>query len=142
MAAADDAKGRKKGGLVEEVVEFETSEDVDVTPTFDSLGLREELLRGIYAYGARAAPLLRINRAPQVSRSLLPSSSAPLSPSSRGVMLSLSTCRQRDTQCAHHDFRAQSGTGKTATFSIAALQCIDTQVRLVPTLILMGAHVF
>jgi len=32
-------------------VEFETSEDVDVTPTFDSMGLREELLRGVYAYG-------------------------------------------------------------------------------------------
>ena len=32
-------------------LEFETSEDVDVTPTFDSMGLREELLRGIYAYG-------------------------------------------------------------------------------------------
>ena len=32
-------------------VEFETSEDVDVTPTFDNMGLREELLRGIYAYG-------------------------------------------------------------------------------------------
>lgn len=32
-------------------VEFETSEDVEVLPTFDSMGLREELLRGIYAYG-------------------------------------------------------------------------------------------
>ena len=32
-------------------IEFETSEDVDVTPTFDSMGLREDLLRGIYAYG-------------------------------------------------------------------------------------------
>lgn len=32
-------------------VEFETSEDVDVMPTFDSMGLREDLLRGIYAYG-------------------------------------------------------------------------------------------
>jgi hypothetical protein len=32
-------------------VEFETSEDVEVVPTFDSMGLREELLRGIYAYG-------------------------------------------------------------------------------------------
>lgn len=32
-------------------VEFETSEDVEVTPTFDNMGLREELLRGIYAYG-------------------------------------------------------------------------------------------
>lgn len=32
-------------------VEFETSEDVEVVPTFDNMGLREELLRGIYAYG-------------------------------------------------------------------------------------------
>ena len=32
-------------------VEFETSEDVEVIPTFDSLKLKEELLRGIYAYG-------------------------------------------------------------------------------------------
>lgn len=38
-------------------IEFETSEDVNVIPTFDSIwliwrsGLREDLLRGIYAYG-------------------------------------------------------------------------------------------
>lgn len=32
-------------------VEFETSEEVDVIPTFDNMGLREDLLRGIYAYG-------------------------------------------------------------------------------------------
>lgn len=32
-------------------VEFETSEEVDVTPTFDTMGLREDLLRGIYGYG-------------------------------------------------------------------------------------------
>jgi hypothetical protein len=32
-------------------VEFETSEDVDVIPTFDSMALREDLLRGVYAYG-------------------------------------------------------------------------------------------
>ena len=32
-------------------VEFETSEEVDVTPTFDTMGLREDLLRGVYAYG-------------------------------------------------------------------------------------------
>jgi len=34
-------------------VEFETSEDVEVIPSFDSLQLREDLLRGIYAYGMR-----------------------------------------------------------------------------------------
>ena len=32
-------------------IEFETSEEVKVIPTFDSMGLREDLLRGIYAYG-------------------------------------------------------------------------------------------
>ena len=37
-------------------VEFETSEDVEVLPTFNSMGLREELLRGIYAYGKLHMP--------------------------------------------------------------------------------------
>jgi len=32
-------------------VEFETSEDVEVISAFDRMGLREELLRGIYSYG-------------------------------------------------------------------------------------------
>lgn len=32
-------------------VEFETSEEVEVVPTFQSMKLREELLRGVYAYG-------------------------------------------------------------------------------------------
>ena len=32
-------------------IEFETSEGVEVIPTFDGIGLREDLLRGIYAYG-------------------------------------------------------------------------------------------
>ena len=32
-------------------IDFETSEEVDVVPTFDQLKLREELLRGVYAYG-------------------------------------------------------------------------------------------
>jgi ATP-dependent RNA helicase len=30
---------------------FETSEEVQIYPTFDTMKLREELLRGIYAYG-------------------------------------------------------------------------------------------
>ncbi|PVD25743.1 hypothetical protein C0Q70_13403 [Pomacea canaliculata] len=63
-------------------VEFETSEDVDVTPTFDNMGLREELL----------AWNLRI--------------------------------------------WAQSGTGKTATFAISVLQCLDIQVRETQALVL------
>ena len=38
-------------------VEFETSEEVEVTPTFDSMGLRDDLLRGVYAYGNERFPI-------------------------------------------------------------------------------------
>merc|ERR1711988_1962296 len=43
----------RNGGLVEEEEEliFETSGDVEVVPTFDEIGLRDDL-RGIYAYCA------------------------------------------------------------------------------------------
>lgn len=34
-------------------VEFETSEDVDVIDKFKNMTLKEELLRGIFAYGER-----------------------------------------------------------------------------------------
>ena len=44
--------GRKNPNLEDlSNVEFETSEDVEVVPTFDNMNLREDLLRGIYAYG-------------------------------------------------------------------------------------------
>lgn len=32
-------------------VEFETSENIEVIPSFDAMNLKEELLRGIYGYG-------------------------------------------------------------------------------------------
>lgn len=32
---------------------FESSEAISVVPTFDQLGLKEDLLRGIYAYSKR-----------------------------------------------------------------------------------------
>ena len=43
----------RKGAPAEDLsnVEFETSEDVEVIPTFNAMNLKEELLRGIYAYG-------------------------------------------------------------------------------------------
>ena len=44
-------------------VEFETSEDVEVTPTFDAMGLREDLLRGVYSYGEAINDTLPINNA-------------------------------------------------------------------------------
>jgi len=35
-------------------VEFETSDNVEVIKNFDSMGLKEDLLRGIYAYGKKS----------------------------------------------------------------------------------------
>lgn len=47
------AGGRRRTGLGDDDVtlQFETSDGIPVIPTFDAMGLREELLRGIYAYG-------------------------------------------------------------------------------------------
>ncbi|XP_011641895.1 eukaryotic initiation factor 4A-III [Pogonomyrmex barbatus] len=87
-------------------VEFETSEDVEVIPTFDNMGLRDELLRGIYAYGFEKPSAIQ-------QRSIKP------------IM------KGRDVIA-----QAQSGTGKTATFSIAILQSLDTQVRETQVLVL------
>lgn len=44
---------------------FESSEAVSVVPTFDELGLKEDLLRGIYAYStlSSAASLLCFSHA-------------------------------------------------------------------------------
>jgi len=87
-------------------VEFETSEDVDVTPTFDAMGLREDLIRGIYAYGFEKPSAIQ-------QRSIRP------------------IVKGRDVIA-----QAQSGTGKTATFSISVLQSLDTQVRETQALVL------
>lgn len=35
----------------EETIEITTTDDVEIFTSFDSLGLKEDLLRGIYAYG-------------------------------------------------------------------------------------------
>ena len=55
---------------------FETSKNVKVVPSFDDMGLSEDLLRGIYSYGLSSARLTTFNSA-KVSRSLLPFSNVP-----------------------------------------------------------------
>jgi ATP-dependent RNA helicase len=39
---------------------FETSEAVTQAPTFDAMGLKEDLLRGIYSYSESENPLERL----------------------------------------------------------------------------------
>ncbi|KAJ3289747.1 Eukaryotic initiation factor 4A-III [Borealophlyctis nickersoniae] len=91
----------KDGQLV-----FETSDDVKVVPTFDNMGLKEDLLRGIYAYNFERPSAIQ-------QRAIAP------------------IVKGRDVIA-----QAQSGTGKTATFSISTLQCIDTTTRETQALIL------
>ncbi|NXU01929.1 IF4A3 factor, partial [Buphagus erythrorhynchus] len=108
--SAGSAGGSARKRLMKEEdmtkVEFETSEEVDVTPTFDTMGLREDLLRGIYAYGFEKPSAIQQRAIKQIIKG-------------RDVIA-----------------QSQSGTGKTATFSISVLQCLDIQVRETQALIL------
>ncbi|RXK40410.1 ATP-dependent RNA helicase FAL1 [Tremella mesenterica] len=85
---------------------FESSEAVTVAPTFEALNLKEDLLRGIYAYNFEKPSAIQ-------QRAIIP------------IM------RGRDVIA-----QAQSGTGKTATFSIAILQSIDSNIRESQALVL------
>jgi len=82
-----------------ETTSFETTPGVEVLSTFDGMGLRQDLMRGIYAYGFEKPSAIQ-------QRAIKP------------------MCKGRDVIA-----QAQSGTGKTATFSIAALQSVDIQLR-------------
>jgi translation initiation factor 4A len=78
----------------------------EICETFDALELREDLLRGIYAYGFEKPSAIQ-------QRAIKP------------VLLGHDVIAQ-----------AQSGTGKTATFSISVLNNIDLSLRECQALIL------
>jgi len=90
----------------DEKLEFELSENVAITPTFDTMGLDDKLLRGIFAYGFEKPSAIQ-------QRAIVP------------------ITKGRDVIA-----QAQSGTGKSATFSIGALSCVDTKTRECQVLIL------
>ncbi|TKR86906.1 hypothetical protein L596_011405 [Steinernema carpocapsae] len=106
---ASGSRRRQRGeGMDEDLsnVEFETSEDVEVIPTFDRMGLSENLLRGIYSYGFEKPSAIQ----------------------QRAIKAII---KGRDVIA-----QAQSGTGKTATFSIGVLQSLDVQTRETQALVL------
>merc|ERR1711962_1442132 len=78
----------------------------EVCENFDDMNLKEELLRGIYAYGFEKPSAIQ-------QRAIVP------------CMKGMDVIAQ-----------AQSGTGKTATFSIAILQKIDLSLRATQALVL------
>ncbi|KAI8321525.1 ATP-dependent RNA helicase FAL1 [Martensiomyces pterosporus] len=87
-------------------VRFETSKGIKVVSTFDDMGLKEDLLRGIYAYNFERPSAIQ-------QRAIMPIISG------RDVIA-----------------QAQSGTGKTGTLGISILQRIDTSLRETQALVL------
>jgi translation initiation factor 4A len=85
------------------VIESNWNETAD---NFDDMNLREDLLRGIYAYGFEKPSAIQ-------QRAIIP-------------------CIRGHDVIA----QAQSGTGKTATFSIAILQQLDLSIKSCQALIL------
>ncbi len=89
-----------------EHLEFDTSKGVQVIPTFDNMGLKEPLLRGIYGFGFEKPSAIQ-------QRAIIP------------------VIKGRDCIA-----QAQSGTGKTATFSIGILQRIEVTSKETQALVL------
>jgi translation initiation factor 4A len=83
----------------------------EIVHSFDDMDLKEDLLRGIFSYGYE-------NPSPIQQKAIV-----PISKSNRDVIA-----------------QAQSGTGKTATFSISALQKIDTKSKNTQVIILSPTH--
>jgi len=79
---------------------------VAVVPTFDAMGLKEDLLRGVYAYGFEKPSAIQ-------QRAIVP------------------LIKGRDLIA-----QSQSGTGKTAVFSIGTLQTLDISTTETQALIL------
>ncbi|KAK9768085.1 translation initiation factor eIF4A, partial [Basidiobolus ranarum] len=85
--------------------EIQTNWD-EVVDNFDNMNLRDELLRGIYAYGFERPSAIQ-------QRAILP------------------VIKKHDVIA-----QAQSGTGKTATFSISILQSLDVEIKQCQALVL------
>lgn len=98
-APCDGPAGMEPDGVIE-------SNWNEIADNFDEMNLREDLLRGIYAYGFEKPSAIQ-------QRAIIP------------------CIRGRDVIA-----QAQSGTGKTATFSISILQQIDLNNKDCQALIL------
>jgi len=95
-----------KGAMDIAKEDFSTSADVKVVKSFNDMGLRDDLLKGVYNYGFERPSAIQ-------QRAIVPIISG------RDVIA-----------------QAQSGTGKTSLFSMSALQTLDTTMREVQVICL------
>eukprot|EP01026_Neomeris_dumetosa_P037716 TRINITY_DN3057_c0_g1_i9.p1 TRINITY_DN3057_c0_g1~~TRINITY_DN3057_c0_g1_i9.p1 ORF type:complete len:419 (-),score=54.73 TRINITY_DN3057_c0_g1_i9:1561-2781(-) len=87
-------------------MDFETSKDVKVHLSFETMGLREDLIRGVYAYGFEKPSAIQ-------QRAIVP------------------IIAGRDCIA-----QAQSGTGKTSLIALALCQMLDIETREIQALVL------
>ncbi|KAK3041193.1 hypothetical protein RJ639_028453, partial [Escallonia herrerae] len=107
MAASRGRRGRGRGMTVDDKkLVFETSKGVQPVMTFDDMGIKDDLLRGIYEYGFERPSAIQ-------QRAVVP------------------ILHQRDVIA-----QAQSGTGKTSMIAFAVCQMVETSSREVQALIL------
>ena len=98
-AAAPTGGNRKVSGLDIDETDFTTSKGVKVVKSFEEMGLRDELLRGAYAYGFSAPSAIQQRALPPLL-------------AGRDVIA-----------------QAQSGTGKSSMIALAGCQVSDVSSR-------------
>ncbi|CAM8938220.1 unnamed protein product [Rhodiola kirilowii] len=106
VVPANRTRRNNGGGVDDEKLIFDTTEGVQVIQTFDEMGIKNDLLRGIYGYGFEKPSAIQ-------QRAVLP------------------IIQGRDVIA-----QAQSGTGKTSMIALTVCQMVDTSSREVQALIL------
>ncbi|XP_015957396.1 eukaryotic initiation factor 4A-3 [Arachis duranensis] len=100
------AANRRRVTSAPENIDFETTEGVKAIASFEEMGIKEELLRGIYQYGFEKPSAIQ-------QRAVMP------------------IIQGRDVIA-----QAQSGTGKTSMIALTVCQRVETSIREVQALIL------
>nr|ABV68940.1 ATP-dependent DEAD-box helicase [Apocynum venetum] len=106
MATPTSGPVNRKGTVDDDKLVFDTSEGVEAITSFNGMGLKEDLIRGIYAYGFEKPT-------PIQQRAVMP------------------LIQGRDAIA-----QAQTGSGKTSMIALSVCQVADTSVRDVQALIL------
>ncbi|PON69310.1 DEAD-box ATP-dependent RNA helicase [Parasponia andersonii] len=106
VVPANRTARRGSGMAMEDKLEFMTTEGVEPILSFDQMGIKDDLLRGIYGYGFEKPSAIQ-------QRAVRP------------------IIEGRDVIA-----QAQSGTGKTSMIALTVCQLVDTSTREVQALIL------
>ncbi|OMP05197.1 hypothetical protein COLO4_08997 [Corchorus olitorius] len=105
-ALATTSRAARRMGAEDDKLVFETTEGIEPISTFDQMGLKDDLLRGIYDYGFEKPSAIQ-------QRAVMP------------------IINGRDVIA-----QAQSGTGKTSMIALTVCQIVETSSREVQALIL------